>query len=60
MIDIKAERQERSWSQQELAKRANMSQSMVSMLENKSRKPSVKCAKRLAKVFEKKSWREFV
>lgn len=60
MVDIKAERQERSWSQQELAKRANMSQSMVSMLETKNRKPSVKCAKRLAEVFGKKSWREFV
>ena len=53
---IKQARIEQGWNQQELADSINTCPSMVSMCENGRRKPSLKIASTLSKVFNKKPY----
>lgn len=57
-MDLKAIRKSKGIRQSDLAQAANISQSLVVMIEQGDRKPSVKTAKKIAEVLDI-DWTEF-
>ena len=57
-MDLKAKRKAKGLRQTDLAQAAQISQSLVTLIESGIRKPSVKVAKRIAAVLEF-DWTEF-
>ena len=51
-FQVRALRSQRNWNQTELAKRANMHQERISVLENPSHSPTLATLKKLASAFD--------